>query len=456
LRHLSRQYLVAHEERPAGRVNHIVRVAVITMAVLLVLESTRWIHQGSLAVQGVFMAVNITVFCVLAADVLARFAATPCRRFFDSLRNWIDLVSVTAYFLSFFLPSPCLAWLRPIQSLRILTMFRVRRASSEIVDLHVVIRALSTSLRPIRSIALAIIYLLFISAVSIYWTEHQVWDAESGLWMRHEPRNGNLSVSPFQNIVESMWFSVVTLTTTGYGDAVPYSRGARTMAALTMLFGVLTTALAVSLIASASLEASMKHAQKVRQRMQAPAVSHQRGHERDTSIGSIQHISTLPSRSRGKHRQSTRPRAWLHRHTIGGPNLSPANTKDACEGENDPTNDSQPLLQAVEASSLTEQSLRHELELNAMLGGLGDTSQQGVTGKEEDEVLFNFHHSYDRLVRAYLLLKQRCTRAERERDALQRRLSGDAALLLADGSSEEDDSGSFIEELRRHASVPMV
>ena len=83
---------------------------------------------------------------------------------------------------------------------------------------------------------MAIIYLLvlavMISSTSIYLFEHEV-----------QPE-------VFGSIPASMWWSFITLTTVGYGDAVPMTAAGKMVAGFTALMGVCVVALLTGIVAS--------------------------------------------------------------------------------------------------------------------------------------------------------------------------------------------------------------
>ncbi len=58
----------------------------------------------------------------------------------------------------------------------------------------------------------------------------------------------NETICPWQTLFESAWFSVVTMSTVGYGDMVPYYEHARALAVLVMFFGALFTAMPLAII----------------------------------------------------------------------------------------------------------------------------------------------------------------------------------------------------------------
>src|SRR6185369_5531974 len=66
------------------------------------------------------------------------------------------------------------------------------------------------------------IALIIVSSSLMFLTERGEFNPDMQLWYRRTP-GGDPEVSPFQSIIHSFYWSVVTLTTTGYGDDIPYT-----------------------------------------------------------------------------------------------------------------------------------------------------------------------------------------------------------------------------------------
>ena len=79
--------------------------------------------------------------------------------------------------------------------------------------------------------------LIYISAVGIYYFENAV-----------QPE-------AFSSIFSSLWWSVVTLTTVGYGDAVPITIGGRIFTFIILMIGLGIIAIPSGMISSALTEA---------------------------------------------------------------------------------------------------------------------------------------------------------------------------------------------------------
>ena len=79
--------------------------------------------------------------------------------------------------------------------------------------------------------------LFYLSAVGIYYFENSV-----------EPES-------FSSIFSSLWWSVVTLTTVGYGDIVPITVGGRIFTFIILMIGLGIIAIPSGMISSALTEA---------------------------------------------------------------------------------------------------------------------------------------------------------------------------------------------------------
>ncbi|KAG9293233.1 hypothetical protein G9A89_010604 [Geosiphon pyriformis] len=97
------------------------------------------------------------------------------------------------------------------------------------------------------SVWIAIIIL--ISSALMFYIERGEFDQEKKLWYRISPE-GIKTKSHYQSIFDSFWWAVVTITTTGYGDAVPYSPLGKFVTSLTMFCGMFVIALPTSILGS--------------------------------------------------------------------------------------------------------------------------------------------------------------------------------------------------------------
>jgi hypothetical protein len=98
-------------------------------------------------------------------------------------------------------------------------------------------------------VSVYILVILLASSALMFYIERGDFHRNDLTWYR-TGKDGNPEISPFQSIIHSFWWSIVTLTTTGYGDAVPITGPGKLVAALTMTCGILVIALPTSIIGS--------------------------------------------------------------------------------------------------------------------------------------------------------------------------------------------------------------
>jgi voltage-gated potassium channel len=149
------------------------------------------------------------------------YAATPAAL--------IDLIAIAPFFLEAFTDTH----LRIVVLVRLLRLFKLGRYSTGF-------QSLAEALRRERQALLAC-FLLLVSVVLV---------AASFAYMAER----NVQPDKFGSIPEAMWWAVETITTVGYGDAIPQTALGRIIGGLTMIGGILMIALPVAIIGSSFAE----------------------------------------------------------------------------------------------------------------------------------------------------------------------------------------------------------
>ena len=148
------------------------------------------------------------------------------RRYMLSLSGMVDLIAILPSSLTFLIPGIDLRSLRAIRLLRIL---KFTHYSYALQDLWCAIyeerRAFMASM---YVLGVAII----LSSTMMYLAEHQA-----------QP-------DKFSSIPRAMWWSIITLTTVGYGDVSPITPLGQFLGALVAIMGVCTVALITGILAS--------------------------------------------------------------------------------------------------------------------------------------------------------------------------------------------------------------
>ena len=144
-----------------------------------------------------------------------------------SFTGLVDLVAILPSVLSIFMGSVDLRWLRVLRMVRLL---KISHYSSALEDLV-------SAIRHERGSFTAAMYLL---VLALFFSSSALYIVES-----------DVQPEKFSSIPETMWWSIITLTTVGYGDASPITALGKIIAAITALMGVMTVALLTGIVANA-------------------------------------------------------------------------------------------------------------------------------------------------------------------------------------------------------------
>lgn len=165
---------------------------------------------------------------VFTAEYLTRLALAKHKlRFVFSFLGLVDLLAILPFYLSFGFD---LRSLRAFRLLRLLRSVKLLRYS----------RALDRLIRAFTSVKEEMVMFMLISAFFIYLC---------AVGMYHFENEAQPEV--FASVFHAVWWSVVTLTTVGYGDIYPVTVGGRIFTTLMVLIGLGIVAIPAGLMASA-------------------------------------------------------------------------------------------------------------------------------------------------------------------------------------------------------------
>ena len=114
----------------------------------------------------------------------------------------------------------------------------------------VTVRAIKRSISQIVVVSFWFFMMILVSSGIIYYLERGYFDENSKAWFRVDPSNGQVEKSPFQSIIHAFYWGVITLTTTGYGDEVPFTSWGKFFTCVTVICGVLIVAMPTSILGS--------------------------------------------------------------------------------------------------------------------------------------------------------------------------------------------------------------
>jgi len=156
-----------------------------------------------------FFVIEALCIAWFTFEYLIRFLCSPSKcKFVVSVLNVIDLVAILPFFITLPMKEPTsvssLAILRCVRLVRVFRIFKLSRYSR---GLQILGHTLKASLRELG-------LLFFFLCVGVILFSSAVYYAEYGT-----------SGTKFRSIPHSFWWSIITMTTVGYGDMVPETVG---------------------------------------------------------------------------------------------------------------------------------------------------------------------------------------------------------------------------------------
>lgn len=211
-------------------------IIIIILNILVVIaESIDFIFLGN---ETWFYYLEIIFVSVFTIEYLLRIWSSPNfeknrksrsgrTRYIFSFYGIIDLLAILPFYLQILLPGLDLRILRTFRLIRIL---KISHYNSAIEDLF---QAIYVERKPFLAT-------LYIFAVAILLNSTLLYFAESGV----QPEK-------FGSIPDSIYWSVITLTTVGYGDVTPQTSLGKVIAVFTALTGICVVALLSGIVATA-------------------------------------------------------------------------------------------------------------------------------------------------------------------------------------------------------------
>ena len=170
---------------------------------------------------------RVTVF-VFSLEYLCRlYVADNKLKFIFSFYGIIDLLAILPFYIARGIDLRSIRIVRLFRLFRIFKMFRYSRAIQRLKQAFLSIK------EELVLFLVATGFLLYISSVGIYYFEHLV-----------QPEK-------FKSVFHCLWWSIVTLTTVGYGDVYPITTGGKIFTSFVAMIGIGVVAVPTGLVASA-------------------------------------------------------------------------------------------------------------------------------------------------------------------------------------------------------------
>lgn len=153
----------------------------------------------------------------------------------------IDLLAILPFFLHVFFGFGI--DLRELRMLRLLRVLRLFRLTAYTQSAQMIANVFRKRARELTIGFVLVFFLIVISSCILYFAEHE-----------HPENKEN-----FSSIPATLWWAVVTLTTTGYGDMTPMTTVGKVMAGIIMLTGVAFFAIPAGILSAGFMEEFRKN-----------------------------------------------------------------------------------------------------------------------------------------------------------------------------------------------------
>lgn len=184
------------------------------------------------ATRDVLAAIETLTIVLFSVEYVLRLAvAQRPVRFLFSFWGLVDLAAIAPFYLALGIDLRSLRAVRVLRLVRVLKLARYSRALQHMVR---ALRLIRDELVLFGGFTTLVLYL---AAVGVYYFER---DAQP---------------EQFASVFHSLWWSVATLTTVGYGDVYPVTLGGRLFTFLVLMVGLGVVAVPSGLFASALSEA---------------------------------------------------------------------------------------------------------------------------------------------------------------------------------------------------------
>ena len=236
-----RVYEIVEAAAPGNRASEVFDIFIISLIALntvaLIVGTVEEIHQVAPQAFRVFEIISVAIFTVeyllrvwsCTADPRYAHPASGRLRFIVSPVALIDLLAILPFYMVLLVNLHGLD-LRFLRAVRLLArVARMGRYSSGLCTLARVVHAKRSEL---LTVIMVLSVLLLMTSSLIFFAEKEA-----------QP-------DKFANIPQAMWWSIITLTTVGYGDVFPVTVAGRLLAGLIAIVGIGLFALPAGILGS--------------------------------------------------------------------------------------------------------------------------------------------------------------------------------------------------------------
>ncbi len=222
-------------------------VMILLSSFLLVMQS---VAEYKLLYDSYFRMFNTFSVTFFSIEYLLRMWTITCNpkyskpvsgriRYMFTFMQVIDLLAILPYFLSF-----AVFDLRVLRLLRVFRLLRIFRIMSYAKALTLIVDVLKKKASELIIAIIFLLFLLLIASSAMYYAEN------------------NAQPDAFPDILASMWWAVITLTTVGYGDVYPITTIGKVIGGIIAIIGLGFFAFPTGILTSGFNEVVQEYKQK--------------------------------------------------------------------------------------------------------------------------------------------------------------------------------------------------
>lgn len=234
-----------------GRLFDLILIGFITMSVLMVILES--MHLFSPRSYWALRALEYLFTLFFTFEYLVRIYCSPQpQKYIFSFFGIVDLLATLPVYLSLFFSGA--HYLLVIRAFRLIRIFRIFKLFNFISEGNLLLRSLRISAPKISVFFFFVLILVTSMGTIMYMLE------------------GTEENTQFNNIPNSIYWAIVTMTTVGYGDITPVTPLGRFLSAIIMLIGYTIIAVPTGIVS-----ATMVSQQRKQQKIKCPRC-HKKGH----------------------------------------------------------------------------------------------------------------------------------------------------------------------------------
>lgn len=188
---------------------------------------------------------------VFTTEYVIRIICCPnLRVFVFAPLNVIDALAIVPYFVGLLIAaaenslpwdvSSPVAGTTYLRAVRLVRIFRILKLGRYSAGMQVFTGALAHSATSLFLLCFLVIIIMILFSSMMYLVENE--GEKSAAWCEDALDNINAPICAFRTIPTTFWWALVTITTVGYGDAIPNTGAGKLVAALTMICGIIVIA----------------------------------------------------------------------------------------------------------------------------------------------------------------------------------------------------------------------